>query len=318
MRKLSKIFLILLLSIIGVTSVNALPIVEERTEENLKVNKKEIEITSINKENILNTPSVNASEKIYDFSDVLTDEEEENLYNKVINFISKTKIDMVIVTINKTWSDYQIEEFADDFFDYNDFGMNMSDTSYDGILVVRNTNDYNRYYYISTGGMGQVYFPKDRVNDILDDMYNGMHNDLYYEGFNSFIDSSYQNYLLGIPSKYEGATVDKKGDLYDSNGKLVSYETGVYRLPYGIALIIASIVTLITMIILISKNRMIEKATKAKEYLDKNSVNYTKKEDVFLHTHTTSYKITSSSGSGGGGSHHSSSGFSHGGGGRHC
>ena len=67
---------------------------------------------------------------------------------------------------------------------------------------------------------------------------------------------------------------------------------------------------------------MIAQETKAREYLDQNSITYSVKQDQFISTHTTSYVRSSSSGgsSGGGGGFHSSGGSSgggHSGGGRH-
>ena len=162
-----------------------------------------------------------------------------------------------------------------------------------------------------------MYFPQDRVDDILDYMYDNMHNDNYYYGFLNFISSANSNYNKGIPSKYKDCYVDQMGDLYDKNGNLISWEKGVYRLPIIPALIISFVVSIIVILIMISKNKMVKKAVNAKDYLDENSIKYTSKQDTFVSTHTSSYRISSSSG-GGGGSHHSSGGFSHGGGGRHC
>lgn len=287
-----------------------------KQSDNYGVNKPAIINTnSIN--HILTIPLVDSSEKVYDFSDVLTDEEESKLKEKAIEFLNETGIELIIVTINETYSDQRIEDFADDFFDFNDFGITDKSKSYDGILAIRNTNNYNRYYYISTSGIGQMYFTNSRVDNILDDMYDNMHYDNYYEGFLDFIESSKYNYKKGIPSKYKDCYVDEMGDLHDKNGKLVSWEKGVYVMPIIPALIIAFIVSLIVMLIMISKNKMVKKAVNAKDYLDENSINYTKRQDTFVSTHTSSYRISSSSG-GGGGSHHSSGGFSHGGGGRHC
>ena len=288
-----------------------------RTRDNLGVNKPvDINENSIN--HILNTPLVDVSKKVYDFSDVLTDEQENDLRTKALEFLDKTGIEIVIVTINTEWSDYEIENFADDFFDYNDFGITDKSKSFDGILAVRNTNDYNRYYYISTSGTGQMYFPQDRVDYILDYMYDNMHYDNYYEGFKDFIRASNSKYNDGIPSKYEDCYVDEKGDLYDKNGNQVSWEKGIYVVPYGSATFIGLVVSIIVVSILVSKNKMVKKAVNAKDYLDEKSLNFTKKTDTFIKTHTSSYTVSSSSGSSGGGSHHSSSGFSHGGGGRHC
>lgn len=283
--------------------------------ENYGVNKK-ININSNNISNIKKTPLVDASLKVYDFSSVLTDYEINDLKKKSLEFKNKTGIDLVIVTIDKEYSDYEIEEFSDDFMDYNDFGIDETKTSYDVILAIRNTNDYNRYYYVSTGGIAQIYYPSNRLDNILDDMYNNMHNDNYYEGFKDFISSALENYEKGIPSKYEGCYVDYNGDLFDKDGNKINFDKGIYRVPYILAFIISLITSIIVLVILISKNRMIKKAVNANDYIDTNSLNYTKKEDNFISTHTSSYRINTNSGSGG--SHHSSSGFSHGGGGRHC
>ena len=283
--------------------------------ENYGVNKK-IDINSNNISNIKKTPLVDSSLLVYDFSDVLDTSEINDLKNKSLEFTKKTGITLVIVTINESYSDHQIEEFADDFKDYNDFGNYENKTSYDVILAIRNTSNYNRYYYISTGGTAQIYFPYERVNNIFDDMYDNMHNDNYYEGFKDFISSSLYNYNKGIPSKYEGCYVDYKGDLFDKDGNRISFEKGIYKVPYLLAFIISLIISIIVLVILISKNKMIKKAVNANDYINTDSLNYTKKEDNFISTHTSSYRINTSSGSSG--SHHSSSGFSHGGGGRHC
>ena len=67
------------------------------------------------------------------------------------------------------------------------------------------------------------------------------------------------------------------------------------------------------MLILVNKNKMIKRATKAAEYMDKKSVNYSVKNDRFITSRTTSYTVSSSSGGGSrGGS--SGRGFSSGGG----
>lgn len=285
--------------------------------ENYGVNKP-AKINEQSTYDILRTPLVSTSEKVYDFSGVLKEEEQEYLKEKAIEFLNKTGIELIIVTINERYSDSQIEEFSDNFFDFNDFGISENSESFDGILVIRNTNNYNRYYYISTSGTGQLYFDNSRVENILDDMYDNMHIDNYYEGFKDFISSANYYYNKGIPSKYKDCYVDQMGDLYDKNGKPVSWEKGVYRVPYVLAFIIAFIVSLIVMLIMISKNKMVKKAVTANDYIDEKSIKYTKKEDTFVSTHTSSYRISSSSGGGGGSHHHSSGGFSHGGGGRHC
>ena len=52
----------------------------------------------------MNTKKVDASEKIYDFSDILTDEEEQLLKVKIDQFIQDNNMDMVIVTDSFSYS----------------------------------------------------------------------------------------------------------------------------------------------------------------------------------------------------------------------
>ena len=92
-----------------------------KENENYGVNKK-IDINSNNISNIKKTPLVDSSLLVYDFSDVLDTSEINDLKNRSLEFTKKTGITLVIVTINESYSDHQIEEFADDFMDYNDFG----------------------------------------------------------------------------------------------------------------------------------------------------------------------------------------------------
>ena len=102
----------------------------------------------------------------------------------------------------------------------------------------------------------------------------------------------------------------------DKDGKLQKK----YVAPIGIALGGGALVTLITMIVLVKKNKMVKKANAAVEYLDKSSVNYSVKTDQFTGTFTTRHRISSDSSGGGGGGHSSigSSGGGHtGGSGRH-
>ena len=313
---MKKVLMSLFLFLVFPVMVNAEVKTITRTRDNLHVNKPEIVVTEDNIQNILNTPYVDASEKIYDFANVLTEDEKDDLYTRIMDFVNEYNMDMVIVTIDEEFNDYQVETFADDFFDYNNFGEYTSGTSYDGILVIRNVNDFNRYYYISNSGMAQLYFSGSRTDQILDNMYDNMHIDNYYAGFIDFINETRHIRSLGLPEKYEGCHVDNYGNLYDENGNKINFARGRYILPLFPAFITAIITSLIIILILIGKNKMVKKAVQASEYINKDSVEILKREDNFLSSHTTHYTVSSSSS--GGGSHSGSSGFSHSGGGRHC
>ncbi|MDD6272139.1 MAG: hypothetical protein PUA90_01275, partial [bacterium] len=77
------------------------------------------------------------------------------------------------------------------------------------------------------------------------------------------------------------------------------------------------VTTLIIMIIILSKHKMIKQTIEASIYIDENSIKYTKKEDNKIQDYTRSYSnSTSSSSSSNGGSSIGSSGrgFTSGGG----
>lgn len=314
MKKINKLLLIVFLTVISIINVNASTNTYDRnTLDNYGVNKN---IDNINSKlnNIMNTKKVDASEKIYDFADILTDEEEQRLKEKIDEFITNNNMDMVIVTDSFEYtSDRQNEVYADDFYDYNDFGMNFEYNS--GVLLLRNANPSDPYYHMSTTGNAQLYLNDSRINYILDNIYSDIKSGNYYEGFSKWINYTNNQVQSGYPSTASNYYLDKSGNMHRLKPK--------YYPPIPIAFLMGLAAAGTTIGIMVSKNKMVKKAYKAEEYLDKDSINITKREDTYLRSHTTSYTISSSSGGGGGhhggghSFHHSSSGFSHGGGGRH-
>ena len=304
---MKKFLIILTCLFINLPLVNASTNTSDRLKENNYGVNKHWNITDKNINNVKNTKLVDASEKVYDFADILTEEEEEEIYNRISSFVKKYDIDMVFVSIDMPYTyDKQNEDYAVDFYDYNDFGIDFS--NYSGILLLRNNYENDRYYDMYTFGDAQLYFNQSRYDNILDSIYSNFVSQEYLTGINKFIDKC-DNYIKnGKPSYYKYSYVDKDGYIHTN-----------YHAPIIPCLMLSGIVTLIIIIILIKKNKMIKKATKAGEYLDKDSVNYSEKTDQFLRSHTSSYTVSSSSSSGGGGHHSSgSSGGGHSsGGGRH-
>ena len=310
---MKRIFTLISIFLLGITwnvyaSTNT---IDRNTLENLGV-KKDIEVTDRNRSNVMNTPKVDASEKIYDFSDILTDDEEQELKKSIDEFIEKNQMDLVIVTTSFPYSyDKENEEYADDFYDYNDFGIGFQYNS--GILLLRNTNPSDPYYHMSTTGNAQLYFSDARVNSVLDGIYNEIHAGNYYNAFYDFINRTDYYISQGYPETADNYYIDEQGTIH--------LKPATYSIPWAGCIAVSGIITLIIMIILIKKNKMVKKAHQAEEYLNKGSVKITNRKDIFLHSHTTSYTESDSSSSGGGGgghsSHSGSSGVSHGGGGRH-
>lgn len=304
--KNKKIFLILFLIILVAfhknvfCSTNTYP----RTENNLQIHSN-IKVTNSVKKAVLSTPKVDASEKIYDFANLFTSTEETNLYNLINHFITTYNMDMVIVTIN-TNNKSSAMAYADDFYDYNDFGKG---STFDGLLFLIDMD--TREMWISTTGQAILMYNDYRIDNILDKSYTYITSQKYFECAKSFITSASSYATQGIPSYNKDYIIDENGDYVKNTTKTLN------NFPLLFVIIISFILSTIYVFFARSKHKTIKKATEAKQYLIKNSINITKKEDKFINSHVSKvYDPPSSSSSGGSSTHRSSSGRSHGGGGR--
>lgn len=308
MKKILKYLLLILCLFLVNPLVYAEGEVKKRTEENNYGVNKKWKITSDNLENVLATPYVDASLKIYDYANIISPQIEESLKTKIDSFIKETGFDMVILTDSREYySTTENETYATDFYDYNDFGIDNK--KYDGVILYRNANPNDPYYNLYTFGDAQLYFPYEICEKVLDELYPYLSNHHYQIGFETFITAMKREYNNGIPSGYDDYYVDSDGYMHKK-----------YSVPFGIIFLISVIITSITIGVMIKKNKMVKVATRASEYLDSSSVQYTEKSDRFIHSHTSSYTVSESSGGSGGGgfsggSRSGSSGGGHGGGG---
>lgn len=279
MKKIKKVYIILIFALIIInifnTEIFASTNTYPRKENNLGIHSS-ITVTERVKQAALATPKVDANEKVYDFAGIFTEDEELDLYVRIKDYIEKYNMDMAIVTIsenNKT----SARAYADDFYDYNDFGIG---TSFDGVLFLIDMD--NRKMWISTTGKAINKYSDTKIDSILDETYKYISNNEYYLCAKEFI-------------------------IQASGG----------RFPILGICIFSVITSTAFVIIASHKHKTIKKATKANEYLDVNSFELTENMDKFENTHTSRVYIPpSSSSSGGSSTHSSSSGRSHGGGGR--
>ena len=291
---MKKIFVLLISLFLLVLPVYASTNTYSRTTTDLKVPKK-IKYKSSMEHNVLLTPSVNANEKIYDFAELLTEEEEKQLYDKVKEFIANTNLDLAIVTINTNVKD-STQEYADDFYDYNDFSI-------DGLAFVIDMQ--NRIFYISTAGKAMLYYNDYRVEYILSALDQEMYNHEYFNACNTLISQLTEYYNNGFS---------------DNADKYVVIGTQIYRkTPYLLLSIIAVVSATIGTLILALRNKKIKLATNSNDYFDNKSFEITKDTKEFISSNTSRVYIppadSGGGGSSGGGFHSGSSGASHGGGG---
>lgn len=247
--------------------------------------------------------ALDTSIKVYDDADLLTDQEEQLLSEQANSFVDKYNMDLVIVTTPYN-EGKGTQSYAQDFYDYNGFGVG---DNADGILfLIDRTYGYNDTWIVTTGHAILVY-DDARIESILDDIYYSRDNG-YYAMFETFISSSSTYAEMGIAPSNEGMEIDENGNYVEKR-----------EFPLLKSLLISVAVSTITVVVLIFKNKMVKKETRAGAYLDQSTINFSRKEDRFITTHTTrtySPRNTSSSSGGGSSVSRGSSGRSHGGGGR--
>lgn len=241
-------------------------------------------------------------ERVFDYADVLTAEEENKLREQIAEREAQVGADIVIVTLNESLKEYAREYdpnvsydkftmiYADNFYDEHKFGYNKPIG--DGILLLDNIfreDDGKIYTWLSTCGKAEYAYSTSMIDRILDDFYEYVDTDPYL-AYKNFVDDVYRD--------------------------LSSSESGVV-MPWYVPVLIAAVVTVIFIVVNMT-NRKGKKTTNQRSYVNGGQPKMRRKEDLFIRKSVTSRTIETSSGggSGGGGGHHiSSSGASHGGGG---
>lgn len=244
------------------------------------------------------------AERVFDYADVLSGEEEEKLRALIAEKEAATGCDIVLVTLNESLEEYAkgyeaqlgtirpseyVMVYADNFYDEHYFGFDR--VHGDGVLLLDNwyrEADGRVYSWLSTCGRAEDRFSSAMIDSLLDDALENVDSDPY---------GAYRAYVeifAGMMNKDRGM-----------------------HLPAWAAVLIAAVITGVFVLGHLVENKG-KKTVNASTYLaGDDNVRMKRKEDIFLRKSVSRHKIvTNSGGSGGGGGHHvSSGGVSHGGGG---
>ncbi len=235
-----------------------------RTEEDYLV-PSDVSVTEGNKQDILKTPAIDASEKIYDFADLYTVVEEEELYDKVKEFIDKSQYDLILVTTTDL-NGYIIGDYTNNFYDFNDFKK-------DGIIFVIYLGGLDPQIYMGTNGgpASEVFtiYTDARVKDTLSYVYKDIKNKNYYlatENFIKIVDGFFQ--------------IDKeKKYVIDQNGNVVK------DIPWIELVILASALSFIIVFSLIKglkKYNKVEYSDNLDSKLNPGTMNVSIAKDEFI------------------------------------
>lgn len=252
---------------------------------------------------IFNPITVSAEKSlVFDDAILFTAEEITKLETEANSLSNTYHMDIVIVTTKDT-DGKTSREYADDFFDYESFGVG---DNHDGILFLIDMD--NREVYISTSGIGIKYLTDERIEGILDKVFDNVVSGDYYEVANGFLKGTNDYLESGIPSSQYN-----KSEYIKPKNKLTFTD-----------IIISLVGGILTSSIFYFTIKSVYKTPRngnSFAYKENSFVNLTSNEDKLIDTFVTHRIIpkptdNSNSSSGRSTTHTSSSGNTHGGGGR--
>lgn len=237
--------------------------------------------------------------RMVDNADLLTDDEQQELEEKLDEISERQQCDVAVVTVNSL-EGKSAQDYADDFFDYNGYGYGDEDS---GILFLIGMDD--RKWAFTTYGYGITAFTdygQEHMNEeILPYLKDGEYREAFFE------------YAILCDDFLSRA---RAGQPYDVDS--CEEQPGVFTVIFwGVAdLLIGLIIALIIALVKKSKLKSVKKQVAANVYKKPGSMTVTKKEDRYINsvvTHRIIHRDDDNHSSGGSTTHVSSSGRSHGG-----
>ena len=263
--------------------------------------------TSLTDKGVQPIPEGRLLPRLVDDAGLLSKSDQSELLAKLDEISERRQLDVVVVT-NNSLGDKTVEQYADDFFDYNGYGYGEND---DGILLLLSMD--TREWAISTYGKAIDIFTDQGQQYMTDDFLPYISDAKYYKGFSRFAE---------LCDEFIGQ-YNESGSAYDSDH--------LPKEPFGVAgalggsLVVGLIAGLIVALTLKSQLTSVKPQTMATAYTMPGSLKITDRTDLFLyhnitrvarpkdtdsssrhssgHSHSSSSTHTSSSGRSHGGSH---------------
>lgn len=270
-------------------------------------------------QSIRNNDECDTEERVFDYADKLTTEEENQLRQLIGETEPKIGCDIVLVTIEEPLEDYvalyedamiannpqrysdgtiPIEDwvmiYADNFYEEHKFGYNAPGG--DGAVYVDNwyrEADGYRYTWFSTTGKVMDTYTDTMISHLMNRVIEKT-NDSPYEAYKSYVNTLYDDMTRN------------------------TQETPAMNMPFAVVFGVSIFVAIIYLSMNLFNNKG-TKTTAANTYVEGGKPIIRRQTDTFLTKHVTKVHIerntSGGGGGGGGGGHSSSSGGSHGGGG---
>lgn len=244
-------------------------------------------------------PSTRQKDRLYDQAGLLTPSEQADILAKLDSVSEKHQCNVVILTVDDHTG--PIQDFADDYFDYNGF---QADYDSDGILFMLSM--YDREYAFSTCGRAIQAFTDYGQDAMFNEMAGYLSQNDYYSAFDRYV--SLCDELLRL---------EEEGTPYDVHSEARIEEPKNYAKAALICVVIGLGFAFIPVGIMASALTSVHKNETASGYQSHDGLKLTLHQDTYIRSSTSRTAIPknddSRSGSGGSSIHISSSGSSHGG-----
>lgn len=200
--------------------------------------------------------------KVYDYAQVLTEQQEINLKSSVNKYIENNNMDMVIVTV-KHYNNTYLNDYMNQFYNQNNFGIG---TSKDGVIIVLDLKN-NEDIGIKAFGLASTKYSDNYIKSILNkvnkekDYYNKLFNIIEFVDTNiTYVDNSF------------------------------SYNNSIDWLSI---VIVSFIIPTIVIFIGVFKNKSVKKEECANYYIKSGGIVISTREDKFITTNTKKSRINS-------------------------
>nr|WP_294680737.1 TPM domain-containing protein [uncultured Anaerotignum sp.] len=233
--------------------------------------------------------------RVQDLAELLTEDQEAALLDKVNEISERQKMDIVILTVDSLEGE-PVQDFADDFYDYCEFGYGEDR---DGLLLLISMEE--RDCYISTCGYGITAFTDFGIDYICQEIVGDLGDENYAAAFDTYANLCDDF----ITQAREGKPFDK--------GSLPKEPLAWFWIPVSIGF--GFVVALIVVGVMKSQLKTVRFQAAAGDYMKKGSLDVREKRDMFLYSNVSRTAKPKDNDSGGSSTHTSSSGTTHGGGG---
>lgn len=231
--------------------------------------------------------------RVVDNAGLLSASEIEKLSSKLDHISEDRQCDIVVLT-EKSIANKSAMQYADDYFDYNGYGIGKDSS---GILLLVSME--NRDWHISTSGYGITAFTDAGIEYISKKFLPSLKSGNYTESFEMFADLC-DNFLLQ-------ASTDKPYD----RGNLP--KDPLSKMWISGSILIGLFVAFVVTSRMKKQLKTVNSEYKADDYVREGSLNVKNSRDMFLYSNVTRHRREKSTS--GSSTHIGSSGRSHGGGG---